>query len=85
MWEKQKSESKIYYQNNKRSTTGTGGGPAEVKVDPVLEQVCVILGRACIDSAARSCSCVVGVGYTQLKKIFTAINIPFISEGLYKN
>lgn len=27
--------------------TGTGGGPVDTKVDPVLDQVCLIIGRGC--------------------------------------
>lgn len=47
IWEKMKSESKLYYQKTRRSTTGTGGGPSDIKIDPILEQVCALLGRAC--------------------------------------
>lgn len=42
-----KSESKIYYNAVKQSSVQTGGGPNIIKIEPVLEQVCTILGRAC--------------------------------------
>ncbi|KAH9638827.1 hypothetical protein HF086_012780 [Spodoptera exigua] len=45
MWEKLKSDSKKYYAQLKNKTTQTGGGPLIFKIDPVLEQVCGILGR----------------------------------------
>lgn len=47
VWEKLKSESKIYYNTCKRDVTQTGGGPSVVKIDPLLEQVCAIVGRGC--------------------------------------
>lgn len=47
VWDKLKTESKLYYKSSKQNITGTGGGPSEVKVDPLLEQVCSLLGRAC--------------------------------------
>ncbi|KAL4718028.1 hypothetical protein ACJJTC_015081, partial [Scirpophaga incertulas] len=47
MWEKLKSDSKKYYAKIKNNTTQTGGGPLVLKIDPVLEQVCAILGRGC--------------------------------------
>ncbi|XP_041977483.1 uncharacterized protein LOC121731875 [Aricia agestis] len=39
--------SKKYYAQIKNSTSQTGGGPLILKIDPVLEQVCAILGRGC--------------------------------------
>lgn len=53
-WEKLKSEAKIYFTASRRNTTGTGGGPSTVKVDPILEQVCSLMGRGCsgIDNVA---------------------------------
>lgn len=48
MWDKLKTESKLYYQSAKLSVTKTGGGPGEVKIDPILEQVySTLLGRVC--------------------------------------
>lgn len=47
VWDKMKTESKLYYSSTRRDTTQTGGGPSEVKTDPILEQVCNILGRGC--------------------------------------
>ncbi|XP_028039899.1 uncharacterized protein LOC114250286 isoform X2 [Bombyx mandarina] len=47
VWDKLKTESKLYYQSAKLSMTKTGGGPGEVKTGPILEQVCTLLGRAC--------------------------------------
>lgn len=47
VWEKLKSESKLYYSSTRRSATQTGGGPSHVKTDPILEQVCNIMGRGC--------------------------------------
>ncbi|XP_053604216.1 uncharacterized protein LOC128671601 [Plodia interpunctella] len=47
VWDKLKSESKLYFGQLKRNTTQTGGGPSIIKFDPVLEQVCSILGRGC--------------------------------------
>lgn len=47
VWEKMKSESKTYYSLSRRNATQTGGGPSVVKIDPILEQVCNIMGRGC--------------------------------------
>ncbi|KAL4709397.1 hypothetical protein ACJJTC_001193 [Scirpophaga incertulas] len=47
MWEKLKSDSKKNYVQLKNNTTQTWGGPLVLKIDPVLEQVCAILGRRC--------------------------------------
>lgn len=47
VWEKLKSESKLYYTSSRKNATQTGGGPSLVKFDPLLEQVCVIMGRGC--------------------------------------
>lgn len=47
VWEKLKSESKLYHNNSKQNCIKTGGGPSVIKIDPVLEQVCAILGRGC--------------------------------------
>ncbi|CAB3261074.1 unnamed protein product [Arctia plantaginis] len=61
VWEKMKSESKVYYNSSRRSAVQTGGGPSLVKTDPILEQVCSILGRGCSgidginDSDAPTC------------------------------
>lgn len=47
MWEKLKSESKIYYTASRKNAIQTGGGPSTIKIDPILEQICAILGRGC--------------------------------------
>lgn len=47
LWENLKTESKLYYNYNKTSTSQTGGGPKIIKFDPVLDQVVAILGRGC--------------------------------------
>ncbi|XP_059055008.1 uncharacterized protein LOC131849040 [Achroia grisella] len=47
LWDKMKTESKLYYQSNRCNIIATGGGPSEVKVDPIMEQVCGLLGRGC--------------------------------------
>ncbi|KAL4721445.1 hypothetical protein ACJJTC_007162 [Scirpophaga incertulas] len=47
MWEKLKRDSKKNYAQIKNNTTQTWGGPLVLKIDPVLEQVCAILGRRC--------------------------------------
>lgn len=47
IWEKLKSESKLYYSSSRKDTTRTGGGPSVIKIDPLLEQICGTLGRAC--------------------------------------
>ncbi|KAL0879457.1 hypothetical protein ABMA27_003208 [Loxostege sticticalis] len=47
VWEKFKSESQLYHNNSKQNCIKTGGGPSVIKIDPVLEQVCAILGRGC--------------------------------------
>ncbi|CAG9094390.1 unnamed protein product [Plutella xylostella] len=46
-WDKLKTEAKIYNGKNKKGVMGTGGGPSTVKSDPVLDQACDLLGRAC--------------------------------------
>lgn len=46
-WEKLKTEGKIYFTASRKSATGTGGGPSTIKVDPIMEQVCSIMGRGC--------------------------------------
>ncbi|CAG9782435.1 unnamed protein product [Diatraea saccharalis] len=45
VWEKPKSDSKLYYSSTRRNISQTGGGP--LKTDPILEQVCTIMGRGC--------------------------------------
>lgn len=47
VWEKMKSEAKMYNSRNRSCTTGTGGGPSTTKIDPILEQVCDLMGRGC--------------------------------------
>uniref|UniRef100_A0A2A4JRW7 Regulatory protein zeste n=1 Tax=Heliothis virescens TaxID=7102 RepID=A0A2A4JRW7_HELVI len=51
VWEKLKSEAKMYNSRNRRCTTGPGGGPSSVKIDPILEQACDLLGRGCSDNS----------------------------------
>ncbi|XP_048485580.1 nuclear apoptosis-inducing factor 1-like [Plutella xylostella] len=46
-WDKLKTEAKIYKGKNNKGVMGTGGGPSTVKSDPVLDQACDLLGRAC--------------------------------------
>lgn len=47
VWEKMKSEAKTYNSRNKSCAIGTGGGPSTMKTDPILEQVCELMGRGC--------------------------------------
>lgn len=47
LWEKIKSDAKIYSGANRQNTIKTGGGPSTIKIDPVLEQASSILGRSC--------------------------------------
>lgn len=47
VWEKMKSEAKMYNSRNRSCTIGTGGGPSTLKTDPILEQVCDLMGRGC--------------------------------------
>lgn len=47
IWEKLKSDSKLYYTSSGENATQTGGGPSLIKFDPTLEQVCMIMGRGC--------------------------------------
>lgn len=42
-----KSEAKMYNSRNRSCTIGTGGGPSTIKTDPILEQVCDLMGRGC--------------------------------------
>ncbi|CAG9785593.1 unnamed protein product [Diatraea saccharalis] len=47
VWEKLKTEAKLYKSNLRENFNKTGGGPCITKIDPILEQVCSIMGRAC--------------------------------------
>lgn len=42
-----KNDAKMYNSRNRSCTTGTGGGPSTTKIDPILEQVCDLMGRGC--------------------------------------
>ncbi|CAK1582841.1 unnamed protein product [Parnassius mnemosyne] len=47
VWEKMKTDAKLYKALSKSSHNGTGGGPSCVKTDIILEQVSDLMGRAC--------------------------------------
>ncbi|KAK4887383.1 hypothetical protein RN001_003654 [Aquatica leii] len=46
IWNKLKSDSKVYKAKQRINIVTTGGGPAEVKDDPILEKVLVLIGRS---------------------------------------
>lgn len=46
VWNKLKSESKVYKAKQKWCTTGTGGGPSTSSNDPILDQTLELIGRA---------------------------------------
>lgn len=45
VWEKMKSESKLYYTKTRRHLAQTGVVLTAIKIDPILERVCEILAR----------------------------------------
>ncbi|XP_045778137.1 uncharacterized protein LOC123876054 [Maniola jurtina] len=47
VWEKMKTDAKLYKSRFKSSHSGTGGGPSCFNPDPILEQVSDLMGRGC--------------------------------------
>ncbi|XP_069362389.1 myb/SANT-like DNA-binding domain-containing protein 4 [Maniola hyperantus] len=47
VWEKMKTDAKLYKSRSRSSYTGTGGGPSSFNADPILEQVSDLMGRGC--------------------------------------
>ncbi|CAH1645373.1 unnamed protein product [Spodoptera littoralis] len=59
MWEKLKSASKSYYFSTRESIEQAGSGTCTVKRDPILAQVCTMLGHSCTEIEEENVSNVV--------------------------